>query len=251
VARCAHVLSDRFMQSFALTCAMPMEQDSGPAIVQLKHLVLPAGQPLRNLKSLNVHILSPTFFGSESPYLLSEVFQSLRRITLSFRLSHEERSDSQGDDLAECYASILKDKLHGALAAATDVECMAINFVDFFPPGLAINVKQILGETSWAKLKSLDLDSISADEKYLTDALQRQPALRTLALGCAVLKSGTWPSMLESLQNLELNEFSAGGFFEDESRFYAMDHIDQDAWIDDRMQISMVRWEQTRVSSQR
>lgn len=177
VGRCHHTLSERFIRDFALDCAMPMDQDSEHSAVQLKHLLVPTGTPLRSLRFLEVHVLSPAFFSSTPQAVLAEVFRNLRTVSLTFRLSTTERAGIDLDSTHRCYSKLLTTHLSDALAAATELKILTINFDDFGLYVPALNVKSILGDTTWSKLRQLDLDNIYADEEYLNKALQRQPSL--------------------------------------------------------------------------
>ena len=184
-------------------------------------------------------MLSPSFFASVPASSLAEVFQSLRRVNLTFRLSHAERANV-GDDLEICYGDILQQKLSATLSTATELEHLMVNFEDYHLFGPVIYAGHILGECVWPKLKSLDLNYVFFHEKHISDSLKRQPSLESLELAFAVLATGNWSSLLKSMSKLGLKSFTPSGVFEDSDATYIMDYIDADAWEDEKLEITMV-----------
>jgi len=235
VGRCKHVLSERFLQTFAVDCAMPVDHDTKHTKCQLEHLILPRGNPLKTLQSLEVHVLSPKFFmGFQPAAKIVEAFRNLRRIDLNFRLEKDERPDLEFMGADFCYAGLSKGILRDALAAATELEDLTINFDDFGYYGSCINVKHILGDSSWPKLKELDIDCMSTSQDYLLNVMKRQRALRRVRLGFIMLDVGLWPHTVNRMQKeLKLETFYAHGILEDNERMYSMHLINADFYMDD------------------
>ena len=183
--------------------------------------------------------MSPEIFASTPSSVLAKVFRTLRRVTLSFRLSYAERSDV-GDDLKICYEKKLKDRLNPVLTAATELRHLKIDFEDYSTMGPSVNIKTILGDSVWPKLEHLDLNTISGEEQYFSDALKRQSSLRHLDLGFAVLVLGSWPSLLTSMTKLGLKSFTPVGVFEGPEETYVLDMVDADVWLEDQLELRMV-----------
>ncbi len=183
--------------------------------------------------------MSPEIFASTPSSVLAKVFRTLRRVTLSFRLSYAERSDV-GDDLKICYEKKLKDRLNPVLTGATELRHLKIDFEDYSTMGPSVNIKTILGDSVWPKLEHLDLNTISGEEQYISDALKRQSSLRHLDLGFAVLVLGSWPSLLTSMTKLGLKSFTPVGVFEGPEETYVLDMVDADVWLEDKLELRMV-----------
>ncbi|EXJ89360.1 hypothetical protein A1O3_02427 [Capronia epimyces CBS 606.96] len=241
VGRCKHVLSQRFLEMFAVDCAMPIEHDTKYTKEQLKHLLFPQGRPLTALHSLEVHVVSPKFFAGFMPGdLICQAFQNLKVIDLNFRLEKDDRHGLDALTADRCYGDLSKGHLQDALAAAKDLEELTINFDDFGFYGACTNMQQILGDHAWPNLTTLDLDCMSTSESYLLDMLTRQPALEKLRLGFITLEGGRWPTTtMHMRKNLTLIEFSAHGLLEDSEQMYPMHLIDAEAYILDYAHFSL------------
>lgn len=128
---CAHSLSKRYQEAFDLTCRMPIELCSRPSIGQLRSLVIPDGSPLRGLRSLSVHALSPRFFTKMShQQSIIDVFESLKTIRIVFRLEEEQRLQVETTDPSIAYGVLNKSYLREALAVAQGAEVILVNFDD-------------------------------------------------------------------------------------------------------------------------
>ncbi|KIX05956.1 uncharacterized protein Z518_03930 [Rhinocladiella mackenziei CBS 650.93] len=235
VGRCKHVLSERFLQRFAVDCAMPIEHDTKHTKEQLRHLLFPQGQPVSTVRSLEVHVMSPKFFTGFVPCdMICQAFQNLRSIDLSFRLEKDDRIDLDIMTADRCYGELSKGYLRDALAAATELQELTINFDDFGFYGACINIKHVLGDHSWPKLTMLDLDCMSTSQEYLLAMLSRQTSLDRLRLGFITLDEGGWPQVTTAMRNdLHLSQFLAHGLLEDPDQMYPMHLIDSDVYMDD------------------
>ncbi len=235
VGRCKHVLSQRFLESFKVDCAMPIENDTKHTKEQLKHLLLPKDQPLEALRSLEVQVVTPKFFGGFVPRaLLCEAFKNLRTIDLNFRLERLDRHDMEVSPSDRYQTEFRKGHLREALTAATGLQELTINFEDFGFQGACANLKLILGDHVWPNLTSLDLDCLITTQDYLISMLKRQPCLTRLRLGLMTLEDGEWTDTTEMMRNdLHLTTFVAHGVLEDQGIMHAMHLIDSDMYIDD------------------
>jgi hypothetical protein len=235
---CFHHVSDRFRDLMS-DISLVMKNQPKDAATQLGFLLLPGGTPLLNLRTLHIDTVSPSFFANATQSVLAQVFSSLQSIRILLRLSSDEIPLSE-DNYEGAYDAILGTSLNDALASAQGLENLAIN-VDDKLCCPAISAKSILGETTWPKLKRLDLDFFVAGEQYLTNALDRHAStLEDLHLSCVKLNSGSWHSMIDKLRKLGLNIFGAGGVFEDPQDLHILQHCNVDAFFDDDMEITMV-----------
>ncbi|EXJ95322.1 hypothetical protein A1O1_00442 [Capronia coronata CBS 617.96] len=235
IGRCKHVLSKRFLEMFAVDCAMPPESDTKYTKEQLKHLLFPRGEPLTTLRSLEVNVVSPKFFAGYLPRdLMCQAFQNLKIINLNFRLEKDDRYDLEYLTADSCYKGLNEGHLRAALAAAEGLQDLTINFDDFGFFGACTDIKHVLGDHSWPNLDTLDLDCMSATEDNLLSMLKRQPALRSLKLGFITLEEGRWPTAtLQMRRDLKLTKFAAHGFLEDPDQMYPMHFIDAEAYLVD------------------
>ena len=145
-----------------------------------------------------------------------------------------------GDDFKVCYEKKFKDKLNPALTAATELRHLEIDFEDYSVMSPSADVKTILGDSVWPKLEHLNLNTVSGDEQYFSDALKRQSSLRHLDLGFAVLVSGSWSSLLTSMTKLGLKSFTPVGIFEGPEETHILDMVAEDVWLEDKLELRMV-----------
>ncbi|ETI28008.1 hypothetical protein G647_00457 [Cladophialophora carrionii CBS 160.54] len=241
VGRCKHVLSGRFMESFAPDVTMPIGLDSKHTKDQLRHLLFPSGQPLTGLKALEVRVLTPKFFSGFLPSdMLCLAFQNLRIIDLDFRLEKDDFTPLQRSNIRQHYADLANGLLRNALCAANDLEQLTVNFDDDGYHGSVADLDKILGNKAWPKLEMLNIDCMSTTEDELMDLLNRQPSLKDLRLGFMHLREGRWLSATTSMRKeLKLHDFIPTGIFEDSGQMYPMHHLDGDAYTEDFSHISL------------
>ena len=195
------------------------------------------------MKWLDVFVLSPSFFGSTNTEALRQAFQSLVYVELTFRFTLAEKAThiaavTNGE--AHSYGNFLGDGLHGALAAATNLEEIHISFDGHgIPHG---DPENVLGDTTWPKLRNLHLDNVCFTEQYFGDSLRRQPSLSCVYLGFATITAGSWVAMYNTVQGLRLLRFVCSGVFKDlpESLHYVMDYVRKDLWLGERFENTMV-----------
>lgn len=220
--------------------AMPVEMCSEQSIHQLQHLIFPKGKPLLNLKSLYVSALSPKAFMSK-PFEAGavEVFRSLERVELIFRLEREDRYEIHTNGVITAYKDLNRGSLRSSLAAAKDLEYLKISFDDLGYFGPAIDVKAVLGDSVWPKLCFLDLDCMRASDDFV-DMLQRQPSVKRLALSFMSLENTNWYTVLKKMRTtLSLIDFLVRGLLEDSTSVHNMVNIDKNAYVDAQVEISM------------
>ncbi|KIW73542.1 hypothetical protein PV04_01649 [Phialophora macrospora] len=241
VGRCKHVLSGRFMDSFAADITMPIEPDSKYTKLQLQHLLFPGGQPMTSLRVLEVHVVSPQFFTGFIPSrMLCLAFQNLKVIDLNFRLEKEDRIGLRPSSRNTLYADLSKGLLRDALCAANDLERLTLNFDDYGYYGVVATVENILGTKVWPKLEMLNIDCMSTTEIGLMHLLKRQPSLKDLRLGFMTFRQGYWPSAATRMRKeLSLQNFVPTGIFEDPRQMYPMHHLDGDAYVQDFSHITL------------
>lgn len=241
VGRCKHVLSERFLDTFSIDCAMPIENDTRHTKEQLKHLLFTQGRPRSNIRELAVHVLSPKFFSGFVPRdMICAAFKSLRVVDISFRLERDDRFDFSVMTADRCYGDLRKGYLRDALGAASELQKLTINFEDYGFHGPCVDMKYIVGDHTWPKLTYLDLDTMSATEDYLISMLKRQTSLKTLKLGLITLEDGFWTHATQLMRKeLHLEDFIAHGILEDPVQMYPMHFIDSDAYMDDFERHSM------------
>lgn len=240
--RCMHHLSKRVREVFFEPRLLPMDVSTEHAVAQLQHLIVPGGNALLGLKKLDVQCISPCFLSREvSQTAMNQVFRTLQNVNLMFRLTPDESLDFE-NDYEGCYDSILGTSLRDALASAQSLECLALSVHDHYLDGTPWNVTSILGDSTWPKLKLLDIGEFWTEEEYFASALQRHSSsLDVLKLGCVKLRTGNWRSLTESIRKIKVKEYIASGVFEDPQDTYVLDFHSVDAWRDDLLRLSMVR----------
>ena len=79
----------------------------------------------------------------------------------------------------------------------------------------SINLEYVVGTTTWACLRALELDMVFFAEEALINLLKRHTdTLRELELNNVVLESGDWTSALPAIRNaIKLKEFRALGIW--------------------------------------
>ncbi|KAK5056562.1 hypothetical protein LTR84_012093 [Exophiala bonariae] len=241
VGRCRHVLSERFMDMFAVECSLPLEPDTRQTAEQLKAILFHDSQPLASVRELEVHVLSPKFFtGFIPPPQLSSVFVHLKVIDLNFRLERDDRGLSHTMTAGSRYGKFAKGHLREALQAAGGLQKLTVNFDDFGYYGPCTDLKHVLGDSVWPELHFLDLDCMTTSEGYLIDALRRQPALSKLTIGFFTLEDGLWTTATELMRKaLHLKLFVAHGILEDPERMHPMHLIDSDSYAENYVEFSL------------
>jgi hypothetical protein len=249
--KCTHSLSERFQESFPLTCAMPLDLCTRDTPRQLKCLLLPKASPLLGLESLSVHALSPNFF-TELPEIctIKKVFGSLKSLAITFRLEGEERDHLASGNAEPGYSALTKSKLCEIIGSAKDLETLKVNFDDLGYFGPTMDAKSVIGNNVWPKLQCLDIDCVKADGKWFIQALSKQPRLERLGLAFMYLSSQTWPEMIKALKTqLKLKDFFTRGLLEDKESFHCTNDIDSSAYADDFSEMSMSEFLSTYVTT--
>lgn len=233
VGRCKHVLSDRFVKAFASGCAMPVEHDTRHSKEQLKFLLFRQGRPVTTLEHLEAHVVSPKFFTGFLPReSLCKVFANLRIVELRLRLEKDDHRDMDLTTVERCYGGLSKGILRDCLASATNLEKLTVNFEDYGFYGPCTDVKNVIGDHSWQKLTSLDIDCMSCTQEQLMAILTRQPALHELRLGFFVLTAGKWTDTTRLMQTkLNLDMFYPSGLLEDPDSMYPMSLVETSTYM--------------------
>lgn len=241
VGRCKHVLSERFMDMFAVDCTLPLEPDTRQTAEQLKALLFHHGRPLTTVRELEVHVLSPKFFTGFLPsQTLCSAFVHLKVVDLNFRLERDDRSVSHTMTAESHYGKFAKGYLRDALKAAAGLQKLTINFDDFGYYGPCTDLKHVLGDSVWPELTFLDVDCMSTTQEYLIDALKRQPVLSKVTLGFFTLADGRWTAATELMRkDLNLDLFVAHGILEDPERMHPMHLIDGESYAENYVEFSL------------
>lgn len=215
IGRCQHALSKRFQEDFdsQLGFCPPLSIDTGATASQLKHIVLPGGSPLRDLRSLVVSDLDPSLFNLEGgSSVMRQAFANLKKLDISFRLPDKiEPSTEPG-----LYNDLKEGGLRDAISSADKLEELRVAFNDFTYDGACVDLKNVLGEKSFDHLKKLSITYVEADAKSFIDILKRQKALKHLAILSVTIK-GSWVKVLDKMQKeLSLKHATFDGFLTDE-----------------------------------
>lgn len=216
-----------------------MDVGSNNSSHQLRSFIFPQGIPLLNLKSLHIQGLDPkTFTACTFGGNAIDIFRSLKSLHLVFRLDSSDRLQL---DLGVRfgYDNLAQSDLKDCLAAATDLEDLLINYHDFGYYGPTMDVSKILGNTTWPKLRELNLDCMKTGDDFL-EMLQRQPVLEGLSLCFWSLDGPLWADVIEAMKSeLSLKTFSATGLLEDNETTYDTTYLDKRAYDRHGVTVSM------------
>ena len=219
IGRCQHALSKRFQQDFdrRLGFCPPLSIDTGSTASQVKHLVLPGGNSLRDLQSLVVSDLDPSLFDLASgPCIMHQAFTNLKKLDLTFRLPDrvEPRTDPG------LYNDLKRGGLRSAIASALNLEDLRIAFNDFAYDGPCIDLNDVLGTKGFDHLKKLSISYAEADANDFIEILKRQKVLKHLAIYSVSIK-GSWVDVLDEMQkDLSLKHATFDGFLADTDALY-------------------------------
>ena len=231
IGRCPHVLSERFLEEYDSKvgyCA-PLSIDTAPTGLQLAHILAPAGESLRNLNTLVVSDLDPSFFClvEKDPSPFQDAFVNLKKLDVSFRLPNKEEPSTQ----AGPYKVFENGALRKAICSAVGLEELRVSFNDFTYDGPCVELKNLVGDQTFPHLKSLFLGYVEADAKSFVEILKRQKNLKSLFVSCVSIK-GLWVNVLDSLQkDLQLEEFHCMGFLSDDEEMYDMEHAEVEHYM--------------------
>ena len=107
-------------------------------------------------------------------------------------------------------ALFLKDnQMCEFLSAAPDLKTLSL----YIDRSGGIELEYMVGKTTWASLRVLELDCIIAGQEILIDLVQRHAGtLKELGLHNLVLVTGGWPSAVSAIRNVvKLKDFRAVG----------------------------------------
>lgn len=219
---------------------MPMELNSDQSTYQLTSLIFPRGSPLRGLKSLELAAVNPRVFNtSKFKSSAAQVFESLRRLRICFRLQKSDKETMDIGTMTNNYCFVRKGCLKECLAAAKDLLSLTVNFDDLGYYGPTIDVKHILGNNIWPKLECLDIDCMKGGAD-IVEYFKRQPVLKHLNLSFMYLEQVAWRDIIIELKReLSLDTFTVRGLLEDEANYYSAIDIDEDAYVEDRVEIEL------------
>jgi hypothetical protein len=219
IGRCQHALSKRFQEEFdrKLGFCPPLSTDTSSTGSQLKHIILPGGNPLRDLQSLVVSDLDPSLFNPKGgPGVMRHAFANLKKLDISFRLPDKvEPSTEPG-----LYSDLKDGGLRDAISSADNLEDLRIAFNDFTYDGACVELNNILGERSFDHLKKLSISYVEAEAKSFIETLKRQKVLKHVAIHSVYIK-GSWVKVLDKMQKeLSLKQATFEGFLTDSDGMY-------------------------------
>ena len=213
---------------------------SDQSIIQLTSLIIPKGSPLRGLKSLDVGALNPRIFNTSTfVSSASQVFESLKRLRICFRLQKSDRANMDLGSVSDSYRFLQTSCLKECLAAAKDLESLTLTFDDLGYYGPAIDIKHGFGTNVWPKLTNLDVDCMKGGGD-IVQYFKRQPVLRDLSMSFMYLEWVAWKDIVtEMRKELSLDTFTVRGLLEDEANYYSSVDLDEDAYVDDRIEMEL------------
>lgn len=229
VRRCKHHLSQRFLEKFPLSCEVPMFGDSARSVESLSLLALNPSKPRPNLKTLQASLLDVDFFSPERQLKIKQTFSTLRDLGLDLEVDSFMMQMAVGPQRFGLQGGLLTE----ALITAADLEELRINFKGIQAREDNPNLKDILGQGTWPKLKSLDIDFFTTEAEYFLDTLKRQNSLKALYVGMASLSTSDWVATITKMRTeLKLDNFCATGVLDDADEVYLTDYIDADYYIE-------------------
>ena len=164
---------------------------------------------------------------------LMSVFRSLKKIDLTFRLAMDTAIEATYSSHNHHYRALSKGGLRDALESRDVLASLAIKFDEFGHWGPMTDMKYVLGDKAWPKLRHLDLECMSTDDDYMVSALQRQKSLNALYIGNVRLSSGVWEDVITTMRKeLDLTTFYPSGVLEDDDTIHCTEQLDVTAYED-------------------
>lgn len=154
---------------------------------------------------VSYRILTPTWRESPVKPLVESLTTNLRELRIGFCLYDYDRMADEPGSLdptvrEESAAYYKRGLLAKWLATATQLRMLKLRMwhKDFADPYAVM--ADVLGNTTWPKLRELGLSEFSTSENFLVDLLLRhKSSLRRLSLSDIYLSEGAWESVFERL----------------------------------------------------
>ena len=117
--------------------------------------------------------------------------------------------DALEAEIQECGTFLVGYPMCKFLSAAQDLKTLSL----YIDRSAGIGLEYMVGNTTWASLRVLELDCIIAAQDILIHLLQRHGGtLKELSLNNLVLITGGWPSAISTIRNVvKLKDFRAVG----------------------------------------
>ena len=117
--------------------------------------------------------------------------------------------DALENEIEDCGCVLADDRMCGFLSAAQDLKTLSL----YIDRGGGVELGYLIGNTTWASLRILELDCITAEQETLVHLLQRHGGtLKELGLNNLILISGSWASATSAIRNVvKLKDFRAVG----------------------------------------
>jgi hypothetical protein len=200
VVKCQHMFSQRFVERFKdFTITPPFSTDTAPSVWHVAELLTALYRAETKLKVLHLRQLAPSFFDPApiaSPPTSYVSLKGLRELNIRFLL------DDDHDHLPGlgCFGILKKGGLHQMLAAAPQLQTLAVNFDDD-PQEPVAGIGDVLGSTSWPYLKTLSFSHLSCSEDGFMECLQRQKSLKLVDLGFMTMDKGSWEKTITRMKH--------------------------------------------------
>ena len=152
-------------------------------------------------------------FLQQSDETLKRMKHTLRHLTTFYLVISTETGLRPGEEIPTCRKYLRSNNtLSGFLAAAPKLKDLAIAF-DAYEPYCAAGLNQIVGDTVWPYLESIEMDNVDATfEDWNHFFEQHASTLKHVTMRTIVLRNGTWIHALENMsQVLNLTSVYASG----------------------------------------
>lgn len=198
-------------------------------VPQLRSLLLGSHHAGRQLTRLFIGDVNWQFLreGADNISMMKQSLHHLRMLELTISTGYDFDEGEPGPEIPECRQFLRNKALCNFLKAAPELEVLAIAF-DCYTQDCATELKHIVHDHTWAKLKRVEFAKIDATEADFANFFSRHSStLRHLGLrAIRLLERGKWVSTFENIQktlSLTSAHMSDSIYCEDPPQYWRLD----------------------------
>ncbi len=201
--------TNAFKRAYADTIVLPAG-DNGHnfpyGVMQLSSILCGAASAGTRLKTLNCGTIDWKFLDVDEKSIeaMKRAVQHLDTFRMAF---YAESHFFISNSFLKTY------RIANLISAAKDLKILSLRNDLRIDQRIGLNLKYMIGTTTWASLRVVELNAIYAEEENLISFLERHAGtLKELGLHRMILVIGSWISALSRIQKaLKLDEFRAVG----------------------------------------
>ena len=152
--------------------------------------------------------------------IMKRAIRHLETLNIMFYVGGNLEGDALRAEIIKCGTSLVDYQMCKFLSAAPDLKTLSLHI----DRSGGLNLEYMVGTTTWASLRVLELDYIITSQKTLIDLLKRHGGtLKELGLHSLVLMRGSWASALPAVRHaVKLQDFRAIGNWTDRGSLHRL-----------------------------